>query len=110
MVEKNNETIFQTKDGRLLRKGDLCHFSGISGTDKSWSVCAWGKEESEDACSSPTFQSTDLWILLSVQGSFGHENIIILHPNLGKITVPFDANRIVLVCPAKPNKQSEQIS
>lgn len=109
MVEKNNETIFQTKDGRLLRKGDLCHFSGISGTDKSWSVHAW-KEEPEDTCSSPTFQSTDLWILLSVQGGFGYENITILHPDLGKVRVPIDSNRIVLVCPTKPNKQSEQIS
>lgn len=95
-----SKDIIQTKHGRLFRKGDLCHFSSIPEINESWTVCAI-KEEAKNTFSYPDFRSTDFWILLSVVGD-NLENVVIIHPFLGKLTVPIESSRIVLVCPAKP--------
>lgn len=96
-----SKDIFHTKHGRLFRKGDLCHFSS-PGQEKSWLVSAW-KEETGKKVSYHKFKSTDLWILFSVVGD-NLEDVIILHPLLGKLTVPIGSSRIVLVCSAKPSQ------
>lgn len=96
-----SKDIIQTKHGRLFRKGDLCHFSS-SVQKKSWLVSAW-KKETEKKDSIHKFESTDLWILFSVVVvGDSLEDIVLLHPSLGKLTVPIGSDRIMLVCPAKP--------
>jgi len=104
-----DDHVFRTRGGRLWRKGDLCHFSSISEINESWTVCAI-KEEAKNTFSYPDFRSTDFWILLSVKVNnfdtdHSEEDIVVLHPNLGKLTVPIESSRIVLVCPAKLSQE-----
>lgn len=98
-----SKDIFHTKHGRLFRKGDLCHFSVLR--EEGW-YSAW-KEEAGKIVSYHNFKSTDLWILFSVVGD-NLENVVILHPFFGKLTVPISSERIVLVSRATLKENDER--
>lgn len=93
-MDSNNshQTTFQTKDGRLWSKGDLCHFAPLPANKQIWWVSA-------ATANRLRFLSSDLWILLHIDFTF--EIITILHPKHGVLEVPIPTENIVRVCPTK---------